>query len=73
MFLSSQRQEAQQAASTSQMGRIKTEVLTQPKNLSAPMGLSGMGIDTVRHEPADSLSCGYSGTEDHVGSDHVIG
>ncbi len=37
-----------QAASTSQMGRFETEVLTQPKNLSVLMDLSGTWIDTVR-------------------------
>jgi len=36
-----------QAASTSQMGRFETEVLTQPKNLSALMDLSDRWIDTV--------------------------
>jgi len=35
-------------ASTSQMGRFETEVLTQPKNLSVLMDLSGTWIDTVR-------------------------
>jgi len=38
-----------QAASTSQMGRFETEVLTQSKNLAALTGLSGQWIDTV-HE-----------------------
>ena len=42
------RAKRKQAASTSQMGRFETEVLTQPKNLSALMELSGMWIDTVR-------------------------
>ena len=37
-----------QAASTSQMGLYETEVLTQPKNLSALMDLSGTWIDAVR-------------------------
>ena len=36
-----------QAASTSQMGRFETEVLTQPKNLAALMDLSGRWIDGV--------------------------
>jgi len=39
---------AKQAASTSQMGRFETEVLTQPKNLSALMDMPGQWIDTVR-------------------------
>jgi len=30
------------------MGRFETEVLTQPKNLSALMDLSGTWTDTVR-------------------------
>ncbi|MDP5878247.1 MAG: IS1380 family transposase [Dehalococcoidia bacterium] len=42
------RAKRKQAASTSQMGRFETEVLTQPKNLSALMDLSGTWIDTVR-------------------------
>jgi len=37
-----------QAASTSQMGRFETEVLTQSKNLPVLMDLSGTWIDTVR-------------------------
>jgi hypothetical protein len=36
-----------QAASTSQMGRFETAVLTQPKNLTALTSLSGQWIDTV--------------------------
>ena len=36
-----------QAASTSQMGRFETAVLTQPKNLAALTDLSGRWIDTV--------------------------
>jgi len=36
-----------QAASTSQMGRFETDVLTQPRNLSALMDLSGTWTDTV--------------------------
>jgi hypothetical protein len=35
------------AASTSQMGRFETEVLTQPANLAVLMGLSGRWIDAV--------------------------
>ena len=46
------RAKTKQAASTSQMGRYETEVLTQPKNLSALMELSGMWIDTVRQRKA---------------------
>jgi len=41
------RARTKQAASTSQMGRFQTEVLIQPKNLSALMDLSGRWIDTV--------------------------
>jgi hypothetical protein len=41
-----------QGASTSQMGRFETEVLTQPENLSALMDLPGRWIDAVhRHKP----------------------
>jgi len=36
-----------QAASTSQMGRFETEVLTQPQNLETLQALSGRWIDTV--------------------------
>jgi hypothetical protein len=36
------------AASTSQMGRFETEVLTQPKNLKALTKLSGIWIDRLR-------------------------
>jgi len=36
------------AASTSQMGRFETEVLTQPKNLKALTKLSGQWIDRLR-------------------------
>jgi hypothetical protein len=36
------------AASTSQMGRFETEVLTQPRNLSALMNLPGKWIDRLR-------------------------
>jgi len=42
------RARTKQAASTSQMGRFETEVLTQPKNLAALTDLSGLWIDTVR-------------------------
>ena len=42
------RAKLKQAASTSQMGRFETDVLTQSKNLSALMDLSGTWIDTVR-------------------------
>jgi len=41
------RAKAKQAASTSQIGRFETEVLTQPKNLSALMDMPGRWIDTV--------------------------
>ena len=43
------RAKAKRAAPTSQMGLYETEVLTQPKNLSALMDLSGTWIDAVRH------------------------
>ncbi len=36
------------AASTSQMGRFETEVLTQPRNLAALMNLPGQWIDRLR-------------------------
>ena len=36
------------AASTSQMARFETEVLTQPKNLSALLALAGKWVDGVR-------------------------
>jgi len=36
------------AASTSQMGRFETEVLTQPKNLQTLMDLPGRWIDNIR-------------------------
>ncbi len=42
------RARAKQAASTSQMGRFETDVLTQPRNLAALTDLSGQWIDTVR-------------------------
>jgi hypothetical protein len=41
------RAKSRAAASTSQMGRFETEVLTQPKNLSALMDMPGRWIDTV--------------------------
>jgi len=37
-----------QAASTSQMGRFETAVLTQPDNVAVLMNLSGMWIDRLR-------------------------
>ena len=46
------RAKAKQAASTSQMGLFETEVLTQPKNLSALMDLSGTWIDAIRQRKA---------------------
>jgi hypothetical protein len=39
-----------QAASTSQMGRFETEVLTNRKNLKALMNLPGMWIDRVQEQ-----------------------
>jgi len=39
---------SRQAASTSQMGRFETAVLTQPGNVAALMNLSGMWIDRLR-------------------------
>ena len=36
-----------QAASTSQMGRFETEILTTRKNLKSLMDLPGMWIDSV--------------------------
>jgi hypothetical protein len=36
-----------QAASTSQMGRLETEVMTQPDNLGSLVSLSGMWIDRI--------------------------
>src|SRR5215204_4374930 len=38
---------AQKAASTSQMGRFETEVMSEAKNLAALMDLSGLWIDRV--------------------------
>ena len=44
------------AASTSQMGRFETEVLTQPKNLNALTKLSGTWIDRLwEHRPMREL------------------
>src|ERR1017187_3654522 len=40
------------AASTSQMGRFETEVLTQPKNLKALITLSGQWIDRLQEHRA---------------------
>jgi len=40
-----------QAASTSQMGRFETEVLTNRKNLQALMNMPGLWIDRVRQQP----------------------
>ncbi|MCY2928862.1 MAG: IS1380 family transposase [Planctomycetota bacterium] len=42
------RAKSKQAASTSQMGRFETDVLTQSKNMDALMNLSGLWIDTAR-------------------------
>ena len=39
---------SRQAASTSQMGRFETAVLTQPGNVAALMNLSGMWIDQLQ-------------------------
>ena len=45
-----------QAASTSQMGRFETEILTTPKNLKSLMNLPGMWIDRVgQHRSFDRL------------------
>jgi hypothetical protein len=45
-----------QGASTSQMGRFETEILTAKKNLKALMNLSGMWIDRVhQYCPLDKL------------------
>ena len=45
-----------QAASTSQMGRFETEILTTRKNLKSLMDLSGMWIDRVgQHRSFDKL------------------
>ena len=46
------RAKTNRAASTSQMGLFETEVLTQPKNLSALMDLSGTWIDAIRQRKA---------------------
>jgi hypothetical protein len=42
------RAKTKQAASTSQMGRFETDVLTQPRNLSVLTDLSGLWIDRVQ-------------------------
>jgi hypothetical protein len=42
------RAKSRSAASTSQMSRFETEVLTQPENLSALKGMPGRWIDEVR-------------------------
>ena len=45
-----------QAASTSQMGRFETEILTTRKNLNSLMDLPGMWLDIVRqHRSLDKL------------------
>ena len=45
-----------QAASTSQMGRFETEVLTQPRNLAELARLSGIWIEELReHQPMREL------------------
>ncbi len=45
-----------QAASTSQMGRFETEILTTRKNLKSLMDLPGMWIDSVgQHRSFDKL------------------
>ena len=45
-----------QAASTSQMARFETDVLTQPGNLAALMDLSARWIDQARrHRPTDRI------------------
>ena len=45
-----------QAASTSQMGRFETEILTTSKNLKALMNLPGMWVDRIRQRrPLDKL------------------
>ena len=50
------RARAKQAASTSQMGRFETEVLTQRKDLAALTDLSGRWIDAVHHrKPAREI------------------
>jgi hypothetical protein len=44
------------AASTSQMGRFETDVLTQPGNLKVLTDLSGQWIDTLlQHKPGDQI------------------
>ena len=50
------RAKTRHAASTSQMGRFETEVLTQPANLNALVELSGQWIDRVRQRtPMDEI------------------
>ncbi len=50
------RAKTRHAASTSQMGRFETEVLTQPANLDALVELSGQWIDRVRQrKPTDEI------------------
>ena len=50
------RAKTRHAASTSQMGRFETEVLTQPANLDALVELSGQWIDRVRQrKPMDEI------------------
>jgi len=48
------RAKTRHAASTSQMGRFETEVLTQPANLDALAELSGQWIDRVRQRKPTS-------------------
>jgi len=44
------------AASTSEMGRFETEVLTRPRNLDALMNLPGRWVDRVQErKPVDSI------------------
>jgi hypothetical protein len=44
------------AASTSQMGRFETDLLTQPGNLKVLTDLSGQWIDTLlQHKPGDQI------------------
>lgn len=54
------------AASTSQMGRFETEVLTQPANLNALTDLSGRWIDKLRRrKPDDRIDMDSSVSETH--------
>ncbi len=48
------------AASTSQVGRFETEVLTQPSNLAALMDLSGQWVDRVRQAKPIKNRCNCS-------------